>query len=447
MESPSLSDGLPLRSPDRADWRDDRYGSQQPTPTTWEHRLEGDGMPDGIISEWDTEGVASWMNSLGFGKYHDALLDNDIDGEALIRLNQEELRELGVTSVGHRLSILKYVYNVKTAHDVPFDPDDYIPATCDENEQNKVATQEDVQRLIGIVKKRDARILEAESHIQALYEAMARLRNDLLPVWRMVKNKNQELPPLNGEFSSGRDDDLNMRETQESNTPPVSSSLLQPAPMSGKGLSRKFSMKKLILGTPKNASPTYPPTMHEYPEQIPTSVNGGMTISQPILPPPMDDMRGHPSPTSPAAPPLHHNPYNPHASLGPSSRGRDDRRDNRERPDRQTPRTPHYADDERGGSSGSSEPDIFKSFRVSMEDPCRKVLPAALKRYNIQADWRQYALYIVHGDQERCLGLEEKPLILFKQLDREGRKPMFMLRRNAGGADTGGGIQVPGGVL
>lgn len=80
------------------------------------------------------------------------------------------------------------------------------------------------------------------------------------------------------------------------------------------------------------------------------------------------------------------------------------------------------------------------------------MLPAALKRYNIQADWRQYALYIVHGDQERCLGLEEKPLILFKQLDREGRKPMFMLRRNAGGGSDGGGgvggnIQVPGGVL
>ena len=55
----------------------------------------------------------------------------------------------------------------------------------------------------------------------------------------------------------------------------------------------------------------------------------------------------------------------------------------------------------------------------------------ALKRYNITDDWRQYALYIVHGDQERCLGLEEKPLLLFKQLDKEGRKPMFMLRRHA----------------
>jgi uncharacterized membrane protein YgcG len=79
-----------------------------------------------------------------------------------------------------------------------------------------------------------------------------------------------------------------------------------------------------------------------------------------------------------------------------------------------------------------------------MEDPCYKVLPAALKRYNIQANWRQYALYIVHGDQERCLGLEEKPLILFKQLDREGRKPMFMLRRN-GNFDSGGGSSNGGG--
>lgn len=75
--------------------------------------------------------------------------------------------------------------------------------------------------------------------------------------------------------------------------------------------------------------------------------------------------------------------------------------------------------------------EIFKSFRVSIDDPCRVVLPVALKRYNITDDWRQYALYIVYGDQERCLGLEEKPLMLFKQLDREGRKPMFMLRRHA----------------
>jgi hypothetical protein len=76
-----------------------------------------------------------------------------------------------------------------------------------------------------------------------------------------------------------------------------------------------------------------------------------------------------------------------------------------------------------------SSVEIFKSFRVSMEDPCYKVLPAALNKYNINAPWEQYALYIVYGDKERCLGLEEKPLIIFKQMDKEGLKPMFMLRK------------------
>ena len=75
--------------------------------------------------------------------------------------------------------------------------------------------------------------------------------------------------------------------------------------------------------------------------------------------------------------------------------------------------------------------EIFKTFRVSMEDPTYKILPAALRKYNINAPWEQYALYIVSGEMERCLGMEEKPLRLFKQLDKEGKKPLFMLRKIA----------------
>jgi hypothetical protein len=83
------------------------------------------------------------------------------------------------------------------------------------------------------------------------------------------------------------------------------------------------------------------------------------------------------------------------------------------------------------GSPKSKEKtsDVFTSFRVSMDDPTYKVLPVALKKYNITADWRNYALYITFGDQERLMGLNEKPLMLFKLLDREGKKPMFMLRK------------------
>jgi len=42
-----------------------------------------------------------------------------------------------------------------------------------------------------------------------------------------------------------------------------------------------------------------------------------------------------------------------------------------------------------------------------MDDPGYKVIPAALEKYHIDANWRQYALYIVYEDQEMCLGLEE----------------------------------------
>jgi len=80
----------------------------------------------------------------------------------------------------------------------------------------------------------------------------------------------------------------------------------------------------------------------------------------------------------------------------------------------------------------STNPQVktYKPFRLGLDDPCHKVLPAALEKYNINEDWKQYALYIVYGDQERCLGLDEKPLRLFKQIDSEGRKPMFMLRKH-----------------
>jgi Ras association (RalGDS/AF-6) domain len=90
--------------------------------------------------------------------------------------------------------------------------------------------------------------------------------------------------------------------------------------------------------------------------------------------------------------------------------------------------------------------ETFKSFRVSMEDPCYKVLPAALKKYNINAPWEHYSLYIVYDDQERYIQLDEKPLIMFKQLDKEGKKPMFMLRKTNLHPNVAGATKLPSGA-
>jgi class 3 adenylate cyclase len=50
--------------------------------------------------------LAEWLRGLGLEQYAPAFRDNDIDGEVLRRLTGEDLRELGVRSIGHRVRLL-----------------------------------------------------------------------------------------------------------------------------------------------------------------------------------------------------------------------------------------------------------------------------------------------------------------------------------------------------
>src|SRR5262249_6685617 len=50
--------------------------------------------------------VAEWLRGLGLQQYAPAFRDNDIDGEVLRRLTGEDLRELGIASIGHRRRLL-----------------------------------------------------------------------------------------------------------------------------------------------------------------------------------------------------------------------------------------------------------------------------------------------------------------------------------------------------
>lgn len=42
-------------------------------------------------------------------------------------MTSEDLKNLGVSAIGQRLSILKAIYLVKVAHSVPLEEDDYVP--------------------------------------------------------------------------------------------------------------------------------------------------------------------------------------------------------------------------------------------------------------------------------------------------------------------------------
>ena len=63
--------------------------------------------------------VAEWLRGLGLEQYAPAFRDNDIDGEVLRRLTGEDLRELGVASVGHRRRLLDAVAALGNAQPAP----------------------------------------------------------------------------------------------------------------------------------------------------------------------------------------------------------------------------------------------------------------------------------------------------------------------------------------
>jgi hypothetical protein len=50
--------------------------------------------------------IVVWLRSLGLGRYEAAFRENDIDETVLPSLTHENLKELGVASLGHRVKLL-----------------------------------------------------------------------------------------------------------------------------------------------------------------------------------------------------------------------------------------------------------------------------------------------------------------------------------------------------
>jgi hypothetical protein len=55
--------------------------------------------------------VAAWLSELGLEQYAELFRENDIDGEILCEMTAEDLKELGISSFGHR----RRLFNAITA--------------------------------------------------------------------------------------------------------------------------------------------------------------------------------------------------------------------------------------------------------------------------------------------------------------------------------------------
>ena len=68
--------------------------------------------------------IADWLRRLGLDQYERAFRDNDVDTETLPSLTADDLRELGVTSLGHRKKLLSAIATLspKSDRDVSGEP-------------------------------------------------------------------------------------------------------------------------------------------------------------------------------------------------------------------------------------------------------------------------------------------------------------------------------------
>src|SRR3954453_16347219 len=117
---------------------------------------------------------------------------------------------------------------------------------------NESATKNDVRKLAyAITQLRDERLEQAESELRKLADDYRRLRQELLPVFKLAKERSEPLPYAPHQAST-TSPDLHQHEV-------ASPTITQTFPEKT-SLTRTFS-KKLFSSTPKTNSPTHLPNM------------------------------------------------------------------------------------------------------------------------------------------------------------------------------------------
>ncbi len=67
--------------------------------------------------------VTDWLRRLGLEQYASAFRDNAIDAEVLPSLTAEDLKDIGVTLVGHRRRLLDAIAGLESEASAIADPD------------------------------------------------------------------------------------------------------------------------------------------------------------------------------------------------------------------------------------------------------------------------------------------------------------------------------------
>ncbi len=89
-----------------------RFRNKEQTPTS---SRGGRSSSREAVTNWGVNEVIVWLEALQLSEYIDSFIKNDIRGKELLTLARRDLKELGVTKVGHVKRILQAIKDLQTS--------------------------------------------------------------------------------------------------------------------------------------------------------------------------------------------------------------------------------------------------------------------------------------------------------------------------------------------
>jgi len=332
----------------------------------------------GDVLEWDTRKVTAWLELCGFGEFVPAFKENRITGDVLVELDRDTLKDVGVASVGRRMMLLKAIQGLREQHGLMPDAEQPTATTP--------KTASPVHNEINYPLP-----LPCSPHSGDEYTAWKRALSDRDT---LIQKLAQEVERL----STDRHGGLEVEQVMALSAPPVRTPVTSPlAPSPQKGsISARLWDADGNNGTIRSIRHVrLQSDAHEY--LSPLLMPGNNTFSRPRFQ------------STPITPSRKEGLESPNSSGGSLT----------------------------AAPGKKPELECKQSFTIGREDRCAEVLPAVLKKYQIDDDWRMYALYIAYGNKqrhERFIDYDEKVYPIMRSLKKEGENPLFVLKKADGDA-------------
>jgi len=77
-------------------------------------RPQDEGWDNKQLEDWTLEDILQWLTDKNLRQYCQSFKENDIDGPNLLELNESDLRDLGIVSIGHRKVFMRHLNEAKS---------------------------------------------------------------------------------------------------------------------------------------------------------------------------------------------------------------------------------------------------------------------------------------------------------------------------------------------